>query len=205
MFPIAQTLEPRRLFSATGQTLSADAAQLIAEAKSTRVVLTQERSAELADRKRVVADLRPFSRTNAKLVVRLERDEAVSWAKVFAAQTALVAKSAALSHRAVFDGAFLLRHPTSMPIQTRVAADAAALTAQIPLLLTALENQRIALDQALGADLTAIVNANAASASLPADVRAVNNDLGIGAAELGATSALVQIDVQTFVTDISSI
>jgi hypothetical protein len=199
-------LEPRRLFSMTAAILAADAAQVIAEAKSVQSILVAGRATDAADRKAVFAELgRPVGKDNTKLVSALSRDDASAWAKTLAAENALLAKGNALAHRAAADGTLLLKRPGNAALQARVSADEAALANEFPSLISAVNDQYLALDRARNADLGNLLAANPSSPTLPGAVQTAESDSAATNGKLGGTTTLLQILVNNLSADLTSL
>lgn len=198
-----QSVEPRRMLSATSQSFESDASEIAAGAKAVRSSVIAGR---VADRLAVAADLRAAGgRANARLSAALLRDDAAGWAHVFGADTSLLVKGSALAHRSAADGTLLLRHPGNSTFQSRVSADAAALGGQIATLLAAVQNEYVAAEQTRNADLAAIVTTNPTIAALPGHVQTIQNDEAATSAVLGATAALVQADANRLAADLASV
>lgn len=201
-----QSLERRQLLSASPATLSADLADVLSEIKAVHGVLTAAKSTETADRRTFLADLRPASsRSNAKLVAQLERDDARGWAKTFAADAALTVKGSSLCRHDTADGILLLKRPGDAALSGRVSAEASAIGGAIAALLSAVQDQFVAANQARDADMGAIISANPSIAALPGDLQATENHLAGESAELGGTSALAQSQLNSLAGDLSSV
>jgi len=198
-------LELRQLLSASAATLSADLSDALSEIKAVRGILTAAKSAELADRKTFLADLRPASdRANAKLVAQLERDDARAWVKTLSVDIAMLLKGSPLCRRATADGILLLKRPKSSALNTRVSTESSALAGQIAPLLSDMQNQFIAASQTHDADLNAIVSANPSIPALSGDLQSTENHLGGASGELGGTAVLAQSQVGTLATDLAT-
>lgn len=200
-----QSLEPRRLFSASAVALAADLSDVLSEIRSLRGVLTAAKSVDLADRKTFLADLHPASnRSNARLTAQLERDDARGWAKVLAADASLLLRGSALCRRDSADAILLLKRPTNAALQTRVSTESSALNGQVATLLSAVQDQFVAADQARDGDLSAIVSANPSNADIAGDAQTLENHLGGASGELSGTIALTQSQVATLANDLAS-
>ena len=201
-----QSLESRRLCSASVHDVSSDVSQVVSEIRSIRSPLLDGQRTELADRRAITADLRAAGgRANGRLSAGLLRDDAADWAHVFAAAGTLMAKGSALSHRAAADGTLLLNHAGNAAFQSRVSADAAALGSQIATFLAAVQNEYVAAEQTRNADLAAIATANPTIAALPGHVQTIQNDEAATSAVLGATAVLVQADANRLAADLASL
>ena len=175
MSPLIQSLESRTLFSGTSAealVLIADVKQVTASAATVRADLRTAVSAASTGVNKVAADLKSSTTsanraTNAGLLRTLRAGELRTFATVRADQTSLIAVSTSLSARAAADARALLLHPTSATIQARVAADITALNtepaARLATFQTATQNN------AIGAALTNLVNANPSNTTLATD------------------------------------
>lgn len=199
-----QLLEPRVFLSATvtKATLLTDQSAIASDAAAVKAAGAAFTAAVSADTKIVLADVKGLSQTtNAPLVKTLRTDEAKTLAAIKKDVNALVASALASSRRSTSDGVALLTK-SSTKLQSKVAADAAALgtAGSAPLAALKADSAGTAID----ADLNAIVAANSANVTLATDATKEKSDITTDGAALRNAGTKLSTDLSTMASDLAS-
>jgi hypothetical protein len=203
MSRFVQSLEPRTLFSATPitkETLLADRAAIIAQAKAAKASLAALNKALAADTKTVQTDSKG-SKANAPLLKTLKADEAKTRATVNKDLNALLGPTQGLANRSIGHGIALMAH-SNPALDAKIAADVAALAAATAVPLAKLEADLQAA--AIGADVNALLTANLTDATLAADITKLESDVSAAVANLTTAATTFQSGVGTVATDVAS-
>lgn len=169
-----QSLESRRLLTATTSSLAAELTTVNTNASAVKADLTTLQSTAKADMKAIATDLKGSAKTNVPLLRKLQGDEN-RWLTKIKNNTNVLLHAAPLSAKGVADGDAFLAAPTNLSLQSKIVGDVNALNVATNAPLSALTAD--IPSTAVSADLTALTTANPTNTSLATDASKITSDL----------------------------
>ena len=200
-----QTLESRRLLSASGLTIVADETKLLGDARTIRSDVQHFAPLLKTDERVIQNDLRglPNNATNRTLTGTLRGDVQAGIGKLRRDVGNLIRVGSSDARKAVADGISLFFNPTNASAQSRLAADITRLQNETAAPLAALLTDAAAFQSKITQDLTALSNANPTNTALHNDVQAANGHTSSALTTAQHDVTTVQTDLATLLHDLA--
>lgn len=204
MSQFVESMESRRLLSASGLAIVGDEVQLVSDARSIRSDVQHFGRSLKNDEKVIQSDLRglPDNATNRGLVGTLRTDVRNGIGKLQRDVANLIRVGSSDARRALADGIALFFNPNNSGAQSRLANDIVRLQNETATPIATVLSDATSFQTKVAQDLTAISSANPTNAALGTHANTANTDTASALAAAQNDVHKVQTDVATLLHDL---